>query len=185
MIAAFTINGGVKLYGREEKCSDRWADYPIRAMIILLSLIFTSTRLRNICHVLWISEDCQCVLVFSACRWRLLQREQNGLISAKSLFQKILADVRAFPSGGELICILFSHEALPDPWSLQWESLAPLTKASLIVLCSQRLIMFSPVFGLSDRVPLESSTAAGYNGERHLLPTKTRKMEVGSETECE
>lgn len=45
--------------------------------------------------------------------------------------------------------------------------------------------MFSPVFGLSDRVPLESSTAAGYNGERHLLPTKTGKMEVGSETECE
>lgn len=92
---------------------------------------------------------------------------------------------RFLPSGGELICILFSHEALPDPWSLQWESLAPLTKASLIVLCSQRLIMFSLVFGLSGRVPLESRTAAGYNGERHLLPTKTGKMEVGSETECE
>lgn len=43
----------------------------------------------------------------------------------------------------------------------------------------------SLVFGLSGRFPLESSTAAGYNGERHLLPTKTGKMEVGSETECE
>lgn len=115
MIAAFTINGGVKLYGREEKCSDRWADYPIRAMIILLSLIFTSTRLRNICHVLWRSEDCQCVLVFSACKWRLLQREQNGLISAKSLFQKILADVRAFSSFWRRADL---HSFFP--WSIAW-----------------------------------------------------------------